>query len=79
MKINVRIKKIERELLDQISILNSERFVVIWPNDTEEEKELKLQNLLEELNRKYGEDVSRRDIIIMNVIYDEPAISDKYY
>jgi len=75
MKVKARIKKIENELQDQINIPNSERFIVTWPNNTEEEKELKLQNLLKELKRKYGEDVSRHDIIMMNVIYDEPASS----
>ncbi|HNZ32552.1 MAG TPA: hypothetical protein PKJ25_10680 [Smithellaceae bacterium] len=75
MKINARIKKIERALQDQIIIPNSERFIVVWPNDTEEEKELKLKNLHEELKRKYGDDASRQAIITMNVIYDEPALS----
>ena len=75
MKINARIKHIERALQDQINIPNSERFIVVWPNDTEEEKELKLKNLHEELKRKYGDDVSRQDITTMNVIYDGPASS----
>jgi len=75
MKINARIKKIERALQDQIIIPNSERFIVVWPNDTEEEKELKLKNLHEELKRKYGDDALRQDIFTMNVIYDEPASS----
>ncbi len=73
MKINARIKKIERALQDQIIIPNSERFIVVWPNDTEEEKELKLKNLHEELKRKYGDEVSRQDIITMNIIYDDPT------
>ena len=73
MVINARIKKIERTLQDQIMIPNSERFIVAWPDDTEEEKEIKVKNLLEELKRKYGDDVSRQDIITMNVIYDGPA------
>jgi hypothetical protein len=71
MKINTRIKKIERELQDQINIPNSERFIVSWPKDTEEEKEIKVKKLLEELKQKYGESVTQQDIITMNVIYDE--------
>jgi len=71
---NARIKKIERTLQDQIMIPNSERFIVVWPNDTEEEeKKLKLTNLLEKLKQKYGEIVTEKDIITMNVIYDGPA------
>jgi hypothetical protein len=75
MVINVRIKKIERTLQDHILIPNSEKAVVIWPEDTAEEKEVKLKNLHEELKRKYGDDVSRQDIITMNVIYDGPTDS----
>jgi hypothetical protein len=75
MMINARINKIERALQDQIMIPNSERFIVVWPEDTEEEKEFKLKNLHEELKRKYGDKVSRQDIIIMNVIYDKSASS----
>ena len=73
MKINARIKKIEKALHDQINIPNSERFIVVWPNDSAEEKEIKLKNLLEELKQKYGENASQEDIMIMNVIYDGPA------
>ena len=75
MVINARIKKIERALQDQIMIPNSERFIVVWPEDTAEETEFKLKNLHEELKQKYGDNVSRQDIIIMNVIYDKPASS----
>jgi len=73
MVTNARIKKIERALQDQIMIPNSERFIVVWPNDTEEKKELKLTNLLEELKQKYGEIVTEKDIITLSVVYDEPA------
>ena len=73
MKINARIKKIERELKDQINIPVSEKLVVLWPADTAEEKEIKLKTIHDELKRKYGDDVSRQEIITMNVIYDEPA------
>lgn len=75
MNIKSRVNKIEQALneKDQINIPNSERFIVVWPNDTEEEKELKLKNLHEELKRKYGDEVSRQDIITMNIIYDDPT------
>jgi hypothetical protein len=75
MKINARIKKIEKELQDQINIPYSARIIVTWPNDTEAEKELKLKSLYEELKQKYGEDVSREDIIFLRIVYDEPASS----
>ena len=75
MKINARIKKIERALQDQIMIPNSERFIVVWPNDTEEETALKVNNLLEELKQRYGGRVTQQDIITMNVIYDDPTSS----
>ncbi len=75
MKINARIKKIERELQDQINIPVSEKLLVFWPADTPETREVKIKNIHDELKRKYGDDVSRQDIITMNVIYDEPASS----
>lgn len=77
MKINARIKKIERELRDQILIPNSERFISFSPNETEEEKELKIEKRLEQLRKKYGEDVSREDIIFLRIVYDKPAASGK--
>ena len=75
MKINARIKKIERELRDQILIPNSERFISFSPNETE--KELKIEKRLEQLRKKYGEDVSREDIIFLRIVYDKPAASGK--
>jgi len=77
MNISARIKKIERELQDQIRIPYSERFVVTSPNETDEEKELKLKNLHAGLKQKYGEDVPRQDIVIMRVIYDDKLLSGK--
>ena len=77
MKINARIKKIERELRDQILIPNSERFISFSPNETEEEKELKIEKRLEQLRKKYGEDVSREDIIFLRIVYDKLAASGK--
>ena len=77
MKAKSRIKKIEREIQGQSRIPNSERFISFSPNETEEEKELKFKNLLEELKRKYGEDVPRQDIVIMRVIYDDKLLSGK--
>ena len=75
MVTNARIKKIERALQDLINIPVSEKLVVFWPKDTAEEKEIKLKTIHDELKRKYGDDVSRQDIITMNVIYDDPASS----
>ena len=75
MAINARIKKIERALQDQINIPNSERFISFSHNETEEEKELKIEIRLEQLRQKYGEDVSREDIIYLRIIYDEAASS----
>jgi hypothetical protein len=77
MKAKSRIKKIEREIQGQSRIPNSERFISFSPNETEEEKEVKFKNLLEELKRKYGEDVPRQDIVIMRVIYDDKLLSGK--
>jgi len=77
MKAKSRIKKIEREIQGQSRIPNSERFISFSPNETEEEKELKFKNLLEELKRKYGEDVPRQDIIFLRIVYDKPATSGK--
>jgi hypothetical protein len=77
MKAKSRIKKIERELQDQINIPNSERFISFSPNETEEEKELKIEKRLEQLRKKYGEDVPRQDIVIMRVIYDDKLLSGK--
>ena len=77
MRINARLKKIERELQDQIRIPNSEGFISFSPNETEEEKELKIEKRLEQLRQKYGEDVPRQDIVIMRVIYDDKLLSGK--
>ena len=75
MKIKERIKKIERELQDQINIPVSEKLVVLWPADTTEEKEIKLKTIHDELKRKYGDAVSREEIVVLKVIYDEAKIS----
>lgn len=75
MKINSRIKKIEKALHDQIKIPNSERFIVVWPNDSAEERERKAKRLVEELKQRYGERVTQQNIVSINVIYDEPATS----
>ena len=75
MKAKSRIKKIEREIQGQSRIPNSERFISFSPNETEEEKELKIEIRLEQLRKKYGEDVSREDIIFLGIVYDEPASS----
>ncbi len=75
MKAESRIKKIEREIQGQSRIPNSERFISFSPNETEEEKELKIEKRLEQLRQKYGEDASREDIIYLRIVYDEPASS----
>lgn len=77
MKAKSRIKKIEREIQGQSRIPNSERFISFSPNETEEEKELKIEKRLEQLRKKYGEDVSREDIIFLRIVYDKPAASGK--
>ena len=77
MKAKSRIKKIEREIQGQSRIPNSERFISFSPNETEEEKELKIEKRLEQLRKKYGEDVPREDIVIMRVIYDDKLLSGK--
>lgn len=77
MKAKSRIKKIEREIQGQSRIPNSEGFISFSPNKTEEEKELKIEKRLEQLRKKYGEDVSRQDIVIMRVIYDDKLLSGK--
>jgi hypothetical protein len=77
MKAKSRIKKIEREIQGQRKIPNSEGFISFSPNDTEEEKELKIEKRLEQLRKKYGEDVPRQDIVIMRVIYDDKLLSGK--
>lgn len=71
MKAKSRIKKIEREIQGQSRIPNSERFISFSP----EEKELKIEKRLEQLRKKYGEDVSREDIIFLRIVYDKPAAS----
>jgi hypothetical protein len=48
----------------------TDRFIAVFPVDTEEEEEKKIENHLEKLRRKYGEDVSRQDIGILRIIYD---------
>jgi len=77
MKAKSRIKKIEREIQGQSRIPNSERFISFSPNETEEKKELKIEKRLEQLRKKYGEDVPREDIVIMRVIYDDKLLSGK--
>jgi hypothetical protein len=72
-KIESRITKIEREIQVHNRIPNSER--IFW--DDTPEKEIKLEKRLEELRQKYGEDVSREDIVIMRIVYDTPAASGK--
>lgn len=75
MKINARLKKIEVEIQSQSRIPNSEGFIVFFPDDTEEEKELKLEKCLEGLRKKYGENVSLQDIGILNIVYDKTEAS----
>lgn len=77
MKIHARIKKIEEEIGGQNRIPNSEGFIVFYPYETEEEKELKLVKRLKELREKYGDDVSRADIPIMKVVYDKKPVSSE--
>jgi hypothetical protein len=76
-KIESRITKIEREIQSQNTIPKSEGFISFSPYETEEEKELKIEKRLEQLRQKYGEDVSREDIVIMRIVYDKPAASGK--
>jgi hypothetical protein len=73
MRTNARLKKIEKELQSQPRIPNSEGYIVFRPGDTEEEKELKVGERLEELRRKYGEGVSRQDVVVIQTIYDKAA------
>jgi hypothetical protein len=73
MRTNARLKKIEKELQSQPRIPNSEGYIVFRPGDTEEEKELKVGERLEELRRKYGEGVSRQDVVVIQIIYDKAA------
>jgi len=70
MRTNARLKKIERELQSQPRIPKSEGYIVFRPGDTEEEKELKVGQRLEELRRKYGEGVSRQDVVVIEIVYD---------
>jgi len=70
MRTNARLKKIEKELQSQPRIPNSEGYIVFRPGDTEEEKELKVVERLEELRRKYGEGVSRQDVVVIEIVYD---------
>ena len=77
MRTNARLKKIERELQSQSRIPNADRFIVFRPGDTEEEKELKVGERLEELRRKYGEGVSRQDVVVIQIIYDKAAEANK--
>jgi len=70
MRTNARLKKIERELQSQSRIHNADRFIAVFPVDTEEEEEKKIEKHLEKLRQKYGEDVSRQDIGIIRIIYD---------
>ncbi|MHB9098541.1 MAG: hypothetical protein ACYC5X_12055 [Syntrophales bacterium] len=77
MKINARVRKIEEEMRAQVGIPKSERFVVIWPHDSEEAKELKIVKRLEELRQIYGDGVSREDIGFIRVVYDGPAETSK--
>lgn len=73
MRTNMRLKKIETEIQLQSRIPNADRFIAVFPDETEEEKELKIAKRLEELRQKYGEGVSRQDIGIMRIVYDKPA------
>ncbi len=77
MRTNMRLKKIETEIQLQTRIPNAGSFITFFPNDTEEEKELKVERRLEELRQKYGEGVSRQDIGIMRIVYDKPAEASK--
>lgn len=75
MKANLRLNKIEQELQSKNPVQGE--FVVIWPTDTEEEKEAKLKKRLEELRQKYGESVSESDIICIRIVYDSTAKNGK--
>lgn len=77
MRTNMRLKRIETETQLQSRIPNADRFIAVFPDDTEEEKELKLEKHLEELRQIYGEGVSRQDIGIMRIVYDKPADASK--
>lgn len=56
---------------DQINIPVSEKLVVLWPYDTAEEKEIKLKTIHDKLKIKYGDAVSREEIVALKVIYDK--------
>ena len=75
MRIISRLKKIETEIQSQSRIPVQDKFVFIGPDDTEEEKELKLEKCLEGLRKKYGENVSLQDIGILNIVYDKTEAS----
>lgn len=77
MRINMRLKKIEREIQSQSKIPVQDQYIVILPGDTEEEKEVKIEKHLEKLKQQYGESVSRQDIGFISVIYDSPAEASK--
>lgn len=76
MKAKSRITKIEREIQVHNRIPNSEGFLVFYPYETEQGKELKLEKRLKELREKYGDDVSRADVPIMKVVYDKIPITN---
>ena len=87
MKINSRLKKIEREIKKQNEIPVTERLVPIVSQDVqdllgggnaEEENERNIQTQLAELRTKYGEWVSREDLAFCEVAFaDDGKFPDK--
>ena len=88
MKINSRLKKIEREIQAQNKIPISDRFVPIGEGqlvqeflgveNLEEENERRIQDHLKELREKYGEWVSREDLTFCVATFaDDGKFPDK--
>lgn len=70
MRAKSRIKSIEKELQDQLHIPPADKFIVIFPSDSEEVTETRIAQRLSELRQRFGEAVSRQDIDLVRVVYD---------
>ncbi len=76
MSMKTRVNKLEQALKEeyQIKIPVSEKLLFFWPADTPEAREAKIKDLHDKLRIKYGDTVSREEIIIFQVVYDEEKI-----
>jgi hypothetical protein len=77
MNIKKRIEQIENNMISKDTVIPPGKETIVFYPDmyTEEEKKIKISEFLNHLRETYGENISRRDINVISVVYDEPPTS----